>query len=126
MAKSKYESHVLPNLELVKMWARSGLTDAEIAKKLDISLDRFYYYKKHISEFSESLKENKDIADLNVEGALYKAAMEGNVTAMIFWLKNRKGTKWREKPEETTDDGTVKVVIERKVQDLTDEGADDE
>lgn len=126
MAKSKYESHVLPNLELVKMWARNGLTDAEIAKKLDISIDRFYYYKKHFSEFSESLKENKEVADLQVEQALFKAAMDGNVTAMIFWLKNRKGNAWREKPEAATDDGTVKVVIERKVQDLTDEGEDNE
>lgn len=126
MAKSKYESHVLPNLELVKMWARNGLTDAEIAKKLDISIDRFYYYKKHFSEFSESLKENKEVADLQVEQALFKAAMDGNVTAMIFWLKNRKGNSWREKPELATEDNTVKVVIERKVQDLTDEGEDNE
>ena len=107
MAKSKYESHVLPNLELVKMWARNGLTDAEIAKKLDISIDRFYYYKKHFSEFSESLNENKEVADLQVEQALFKAAMDGNVTAMIFWLKNRKGNSWREKPETATDDGSV-------------------
>lgn len=126
MAKSKYESHVLPNLGLVKMWARNGLTDAEIAKKLDISIDRFYYYKKHFSEFSESLKENKEVADLQVEQALFKAAMDGNVTAMIFWLKNRKGNSWREKPETATDDGSVKVVIERKVQDLTEEGEDNE
>ena len=126
MAKSKYESHVLPNLELVKMWARNGLTDAEIAKKLDISTDRFYYYKKHFSDFSDALKENKEVADLQVEQALFKAAMDGNVTAMIFWLKNRKGNSWREKPETSTDDGSVKVVIERKVQDLTEEGNDNE
>lgn len=126
MAKSKYESHVLPNLELVKMWARNGLTDAEIAKNLDISIDRFYYYKKHFSEFSESLKENKEVADLQVEQALFKAAMDGNVTAMIFWLKNRKATTWREKPETATEDNTVKVVIERKVQDLREEGGDNE
>nr|DAP53554.1 MAG TPA: terminase small subunit [Caudoviricetes sp.] len=117
MAKNKYYSNVQPKLELVKMWARSGLTDAEIAKNLDISLDRFYYYKKHISEFWESLKENKDIADLNVEGALYKAAMSGNVTAMIFWLKNRKGTKWREKPEETNTEDKIEVSLQ--IKDLT-------
>lgn len=126
MAKSKYESHVLPNLELVKMWARNGLTDDEIAEKLGISRDRFYYYKKHFSDFSDALKENKEYADLQVEQALFKAAMDGNVTAMIFWLKNRKGNSWREKPELATEDNTVKVVIERKVQDLTDEGEDNE
>lgn len=126
MAKSKYESHVLPNLELVKMWAREGLTDGEIAKKLDISIDSFYTYKKKYSEFSESLKENKEFADMQVEQALYRAAMDGNVTAMIFWLKNRKATTWREKPETATEDNTVKVVVERKIQDLTEEGNGDE
>ena len=126
MAKNKYYTNVQPKLDLVKMWARSGLTDAEIAKNLDISVDSFYTYKNKYSEFSESLKENKELADLNVEGALYRAAMEGNVTAMIFWLKNRRGAKWKEKPEQDTDDNTVKVVIERKVQDLREEDETDD
>lgn len=127
MARNKYETHVKPKLELVKLWARSGFTDEEIAKRLDISIDSFYTYKKKISEFSESLKENKEYADLQVEQALYKAATGGNVTAMIFWLKNRKAATWREKPEDSaSEDNTVKVVIDRKVQDLTEEDGGDE
>ena len=123
MAKNKYETHVKPKLDLVKLWARSGLTDAEIAEKLCISIDRFYYYKKHISEFSESLKENKEVADLKVEQALYTAAMNGNVTAMIFWLKNRKATKWREKPAESVSDNDYHVTL--SIEDLSGGDEDD-
>lgn len=37
--------------------------------------------------------------DFEVENELLKAARSGNVTAQIFWLKNRRPDKWREKPE---------------------------
>ena len=41
----------------------------------------------------------------------------GNVTAMIFYLKNRSPDSWRDKPDSTNDDNApppVKVVIEVK------------
>ena len=34
-----------------------------------------------------------------MENALYKAGLEGNVTAAIFWLKNRRRNSWRDKQE---------------------------
>ena len=98
MAKSKYETHVAPRLEEVKDWCRNGATDKEIWERLGISKDSFYEYKKNISDFSDSLKESKAICDAEVESALHKAALGGNITAIIFWLKNRRPDKWREKP----------------------------
>lgn len=32
-----------------------------------------------------------------VEDALYMSAIKGNVTAQIFWLKNRGGDRWKDK-----------------------------
>ena len=34
MAKSKYETHVLPNLERIEKWAKEGATAKDIAAKL--------------------------------------------------------------------------------------------
>ena len=96
---SKYETHVLPRMEAVKGWARDGLTDEQIANKLNIHVDTLYEYKKKHKEFSESLKENKDEADFRVEEALYQKALGGDTTAMIFWLKNRQSAKWRDKQD---------------------------
>lgn len=96
MAKSKWET-VKDKLILVEGWARDGLTDEQIANNLAISIDTFYKYKKKYPEFSESLKKGKEIVDYEVENALLQNALNGNITAQIFWLKNRKPRQWKDK-----------------------------
>lgn len=98
MAKSKWEQ-VKDKLILVEGWARDGLTDEQIAQNLGISKDTFYEYKKKYPDFSDTLKKGKEIVDYKVESALLKNALEGNTTAQIFWLKNRKPSKWKEKQD---------------------------
>lgn len=100
MAKSKWED-IKDKLTLVEGWAREGLTDEQIANNLDISTSTFYEYKNKYSEFSESLKKGKEIIDFEVENALLKNALEGNVTAQIYWLNNRKPKQWKNKRENT-------------------------
>lgn len=75
MAKSKWETHVKDKLILVEAWARNGLTDEQISKKLGISKDTFYKYKKDYSDFSDSLKRGKEVIDVEVENALLKRAL---------------------------------------------------
>ncbi len=138
---SKYETHVAPRLEEIKDWCRNGATDEEIAKRLGISRDSFYQYKKEFSDFSDTLKETKEIVDAQVENALLKRALgyeykevtkkvvDGELkvtkvitkqvvpdtTAQIFWLKNRRPDKWRDKPTEEKDEResvSVNITIE--------------
>ncbi len=112
---SKYETHVAPRLEEIKDWCRNGATDEEIAKRLGISRDSLYEYKKQFSDFSDILKKNKDFVDLEVENALLQSALNGNITAQIFWLKNRRPDKWRDKPTEEKDEResvSVNITIE--------------
>lgn len=71
---SKYESHVEPKLLLIEAWARDGLTLEDIAKNLDIALSTFCEYKNQYTELAESLKKNKELADIIVENSLYKRA----------------------------------------------------
>ena len=99
---SKYETHVAPRLEEIKDWCRNGATDEEIAQKLGISLRSFYEYKREFMQFSQSLKETKEIVDSQVENALLQNALKGNTIAQIFWLKNRRPDKWREKMQVET------------------------
>lgn len=72
--KSKYETNVKPRLLEIAAWCRDGLTDKEIAEKLGISQDSFYVYKNKYTEFSDTLKETKEIADIKVENSLNKNA----------------------------------------------------
>lgn len=104
MAKSKHQKWLEPdNLILLEGWAREGLTDEQIAEKMGISVATLYNWKKNHLEILESLKKGKDVVDFEVENALLKAAMSGNVTAQIYWLNNRKPDKWRNKQKEITD-----------------------
>ncbi len=100
MAKSKWND-IKEKLTLIEGWAREGLTDEQIANNLDISTSTFYEYKNKYSEFSESLKKGKEIIDFEVENALLKNALDGNVTAQIYWLNNRKPKQWKNKRENT-------------------------
>nr|DAZ36672.1 MAG TPA: terminase small subunit [Caudoviricetes sp.] len=104
MAKGKYEKWLKKeNLLLLEGWARDGLTDEQIAKNIGITVSTFYEWKKKYSEISESLKKGKEVVDYEVENALLSSALEGNTTAQIFWLKNRRPNKWRDKQKEETD-----------------------
>jgi hypothetical protein len=104
VAKGKYEKWLKKeNLLLLEGWARDGLTDEQIAKNIGITVSTFYEWKKKYSEISESLKKGKEVVDYEVENALLSSALEGNTTAQIFWLKNRRPNKWRDKQKEETD-----------------------
>lgn len=112
-------------LTLVAGWARNGLTDQQIAHNMGIAYSTFRVWRDKYAELAAVLKKSKEVVDLEVENALYKSAigydyeeviveqtdggkkhvkktkkhMPGNTVAQIFWLKNRRPDKWRDKPD---------------------------
>lgn len=140
IAKNKYETDVKPRLIEIEAWKRDGLTNEQIMKNLGIGRDSFYRYKDKYSEFSDTLKKGKEVADIEVENALFKRAigykykevikevkeidgkkstyikevikeMPGDVAAQIFWLKNRKPSKWKDKQDIDIEDNNVSITI---------------
>ena len=105
MAISVKEWITPSNLTLLRGWARDGLTDVEIAHRIGISVRTFHRWKKYevMAEgpnqypIKNALKDGKEVIDYAVENVLLKKALEGDTTAMIFWLKNRRPDKWRDK-----------------------------
>jgi len=85
-------------LTLLEGWARDGLTDEQIAKNCGCNAATLYDWKKRYPEISKALKKGKEVVDYEVENALLQSARDGNTTAQIFWLKNRRPDKWRGKP----------------------------
>lgn len=125
MARGKFEYwRTVDGLTLLEGWARDGLTDEQIAEKVGINRATLYDWKKKYSDISDALKKGKEIVDIQVENALLKRALgyeydeqrieksdkdgtkiiqtvkhvPGDVTAQIYWLKNRRPDKWRDKP----------------------------
>jgi len=131
------------NLDQVKTLARKGFTDAELAGFFDVAISTIYFWKNEHPEFLEALKLGKEEADNKVERSLFESATgyshpdthvavsEGQViltpitkiykpdtTAGIFWLKNRRPDKWRDKMEVQDDRLTALLNhINRKEQD---------
>ena len=132
MAKSKVEYWLTSDgLTLLEGWARDGLTDEQIMHNMGIqSKSTFYGYKKRYSNISNALKKGKEVADYEVENALFKRALgytiqvkeqkidrdgcvhdlvkdihvPADVTAQIYWLNNRKPKQWRNKRDDSQQD----------------------
>ena len=86
-------------LILLEGWARDGLTYEQISKNIGIDTSTLWDWRKKEPNISNALKKGREVVDFEVENALLKNALNGNVTAQIFWLKNRKKNEWREKVE---------------------------
>lgn len=121
----------------IEGWARNGLIDAQIAKNMGITTQTLYEWGRKYPSISDALKRGKKPVDDEVENALLKSALgfeyEETITeiiespdgtqrkqikrikrysppsntAQIFWLKNRRPEKWRDKPIEVEDKGTM-------------------
>lgn len=81
MAKSKYETHVLPYLDKITEWAKAGATEKEIAGKLHVSPSTFKKYladgrngDARYSDFSDAYARACEEPDDQVEVSLYKLA----------------------------------------------------
>lgn len=81
MAKSKYETHVLPNLDKITAWAEAGATIKEIAGKLKIAYSTLRKYvdlgqdgDERYMALSEAFTRACEVADDQVEAALFKRA----------------------------------------------------
>lgn len=73
---------------LIEQMASVGISHEQIAEVFGICVDTL------VARMKDALRGRKVKANAKMAGRLYQAAMAGNVTAMIFWLKTQAG--WRE------------------------------
>ena len=97
------------NLTLLEGWARDGLTYEQISHNMGIDTSTLWDWRKKEIKISNALKKGREVVDFEVENALLQNALDGNVTAQIFWLKNRKKEQWREKQDYSNDEGLAKL-----------------
>lgn len=117
-----------------------GATDQELADFFEVDVRTIYRWKHDHDDFCQALKAGKDVADERVERSLYQRAigyeqdevkifMPGgapepvyapfrakiapDVTAAIFWLKNRRKDEWRDKQDHQISGDPENPVVHR-------------
>lgn len=109
----------------LKGWARDGLTDIEIANNMGISVRTFYNWVKKEVRIMQAIKKGREPLIVEVEDAFIKECFgywvtetktiekdDGSIetqktekymrpvtASQIFFLKNKKPERWKEKQE---------------------------
>ena len=100
----KYREWLSPEkLNLVRNWKMNGLTNEEVAKNMGIARSILYEWQNKFPELKDALKTGKAEANAIVENKLFQKAVKGNMTAIIFYLKNNMRDKYNDSqigPEE--------------------------
>lgn len=125
----------------LEAWARNGLTLKQIAHNCNISERTLHNWRDCFPDIAEAIKKGAEVVDIEVENALKKAAvgynyeeierhveliggvervkekrttkyMPPNVTAAIFWLKNRKRNVWQDRPEPDIESDEQVVIVD--------------
>ena len=131
----KFDPAMCPQVERL---CRLGATDRDIAEFFGVTERTVNRWKLEFPDFRQSLKEGKTAADVEVANSLFRRAIgysypavkilvakngavtkvpyerhvPPDVTACIFWLKNRARSNWRDRVEQEVtgvDGGPVKV-----------------
>jgi len=126
------------DLDQVAKLYKKGWTDAEVADFYSVTRQTLDNWKQASPDFFASLRSAKQEADEKVEKSLYQRAtgyvtkktevakfqgkigevievdeyIQPDVTACIFWLKNRKPAEWRDKQELEHSGGPLQAVLE--------------
>jgi len=133
-------------LEKIEGWARQGLVNAQIAKNMGITTETLRVWSNSYPSISAALKKGKEVVDLEVENAMVKRALgyeyeevktiieqdiggsrktriekikkqiAPDVTAQIFWLKNRSRDKWMDNPHKVSNDNELLALRKREVE----------
>ena len=83
------------DLDKVEQLAAQGLTNAQISDCLGIGERTLYRHKSESAELADAIKRGRAKGIAFVSNKLFDQCKNGNITAIIFFLKARAG--WRDR-----------------------------
>jgi len=99
--------------EQAREMASRCLTVAQIADCLSISESTLYGKQNKYKEFMDTIKKGRAEGLNQVSNALFENATQGNVTAMIYYLKVRDRENWGEnQPEVLREIPPMQIIVD--------------
>lgn len=101
-------------LQLLEEWSTQGLYIKDIAAMMGVCVTTVYDWMNKNPEIAAAIKKGRDKSIDMVENALFQSAINGNVTAMIFYLKNRAPERYKDRVDNNinTNNMDIKLKIE--------------
>ena len=121
---------IVIDYEKVRTLASIGLTDEQIAVSIGVSRSTITRRKREDGAFEAAIRDGKQAGLTKVVSSLFNAATDAskpNMSAAIFYLKNRSGGTWRDKQEIDANLSGSMIIdhdIDAALQALKDAGVD--
>ena len=101
--------------EQAREMASRGLTVPQISDCLGISESTLYGKQNKYTEFMDAIKKGRAEGLNKVSNALFEKATQGNVTAMIYYLKTRDRANWGEnQPEPLREIPPFQIIVDSR------------
>jgi len=101
--------------EQAREMASRGLTVAQIADCLGLGERTVYEKQKDYPQFMQAIKKGRAEGLNSVSNALFEKATQGNVTAMIYYLKTRDRANWGEnQPEPLREIPPFQIIVDSR------------
>ena len=85
MARAEYKKWLEPdNLTRLRSWARDGLTNEQIAKKIGVRRQTISEWSKKYPDISDSLKKGKEVVDSEIEDSLISVMKKHTITTTQY------------------------------------------
>lgn len=85
MARAEYKKWLEPdNLTRLRSWARDGLTNEQIAKKIGIRRQTISEWSKKYPDIADALKKGKEVVDSEIEDSLISIMKKHTVTTTQY------------------------------------------
>ncbi len=119
MKKLINETNVTIKTEKRKAFLESlggGASIVKSCKAAGINPVTIWRWRKEEKEFSDEVLAILESRTQTVEDALFKSVLSGNIAAIIFYLKNRDSTRWKDRQEQSVEGGldiTIRYANEK-------------
>lgn len=126
------------SLDNIRDYMMEGYRDVDLAKDLGISLPTLKNYKRQYPDFAKAIADGKQLPDDKIEAAVFNAAygfikvtcdyepdengelklkhkrvetLPPSERLAVFWLKNRRPDRWRDRLEHSNEIMAVRRVV---------------